>query len=103
MKPKQLLILVAVLAVLGLVAFIAGRTGGSDKPDTAKLRGQDVLEGWDINAVAGIEVKSASGTVSLSKPDNIWLVEERNSFPADRAKVENTLRRIWKTPVMQAF
>ena len=103
MKPKQLLILVAVLAVLGLVAFIAGRTGGSDKPDTAKLRGQDVLEGWDINAVAGIEVKSASGTVSLSKPDNIWLVEERNGFPADRAKVENTLRRIWKTPVMQAF
>ena len=103
MKPKQLLILVAVLAVLGLVAFIAGRTGGSEKPDTAKLRGQDVLEGWDINAVTGIEITSADGTVSLSKPDNIWLVGERSGFPADRAKVENTLRRIWKTPVMQAF
>ena len=74
MKPKQLLILVAVLAVLGVVAFIASLTGGSEKPDTAKLRGQDVLEGWDINAVNGIEVASADGVVNLSEPDNLWLV-----------------------------
>ena len=72
MKPKQLLILVAVLAALGLIAFLASRSGGSGSaPDTAELRGQKVLQDWPINDIESIQVKSPDSEVNLTKTNNL--------------------------------
>ncbi len=103
MKPKQLLILVAVLAVLGLIAFIAGRSGGGPKTDTAERRGTKALEGWPINDVKAIEVRSADAVVNLAKPDNLWVVTDRKDFPADPSRVQGLLVKLWETPVVTAF
>ena len=104
MKPKQLLILVVVLAVLGLVAFFASRSGGSGSgPDTAELRGQKVLQDWPINDIESIQVKSAESEVNLAKNNNIWVVGDRNDYPADPSKVATLLVKLWATPVVQAF
>ncbi len=104
MKPKQLLILVAVLAALGLVAFLASRPGGSGSaPDTAELRGQKVLQDWPINDIESIQVKSPDSEVNLTKTNNLWVVGDRKDYPADPSKVSTLLVKLWATPVVQAF
>ena len=90
MKPKQLLILVAVLAVLGLVAFIAGRTGGSDKPDTAKLRGQDVLEGWGCLDRSRVNTCKILGSI----PNWIDPVLDRSSFLSCKRGLNRELEKL---------
>ena len=104
MKPKLLLILVAVLAVLGALAIIASRSGGSKSaPDTAALRGQNILKDWPLNDVVSIQVKSPDSEVNLTKTNNIWVVGDRKDYPADPSKVSTLLVKLWATPVVQAF
>lgn len=103
MKPKHLLILVVVLAVLGLVAFIANRSGGGDQTEASEMRGTQLLEGWPINDVKAIQVKSAEHEANLVKPENRWLVADRDNFPADPTRVQSLLVKLWRTPIIQAF
>ncbi len=104
MKPKLLVILTAVMAVLGAIAFIASRsTGGGDQTDATELRGKELLEGWAINDVKEIHIQSTDGEVTLKKPDNQWLVADRKDYPADSSKVNTMLVKLWDTPIVQAF
>ena len=102
MKQKQLLISVAVLVILGIVAFLASRSGGK-KSDAAILRGQKILEDWPVNDIKHIQIKNHEYEVNLAKPNNRWVVSDRKNFPADPSKVGSMLIKLWETQVTQAF
>ncbi len=103
MKPKQLLILVAVLLVLGLIAFIASRSGDDTAPETADFRGTKLLEGWDINDVHGVQIKTHENEVNITKTDRGWVVKDRDDFPANKDNLITMLRKVWETPIIQAM
>ena len=103
MKPNQLIISVATLAVLGGVAFLAKRSGNKADTPAAELRGSMVVDPNSLNDIKGIQLKDAEAEVNLTRKNNQWVVADRDDLPADAGRVRSLLVKLSETPVIQAM
>lgn len=79
-------------AILGAIWVLFGEDptrdqGGRGEPTFARIKDS-------INDVAGLSLTSGASNVTLEKKDDVWTVAERNSYPADLAKVRDFLRGV---------
>lgn len=92
------LLVVAVLAVVAVALMRRGapeREPGLDRP---------LLPGLDtrINALERVRIRSGEGTVTLSRTDARWQVEERAGWPVDTGKLRDFLLRLAAAKRMEA-
>lgn len=91
MEPKHFNLLAAA-AVISLVA--AGVVHGAyNGLSVEKVRGQKLFEGLDKSGdrIARITLQKGKGKLTFKKGDKGWVIMERSSYPADRAKIRKLL------------
>jgi len=101
MNKKQMLWLVLVLAVVGLASLLLLHRDKSSWQAPARDAGGKVLGNFDLNSVSAIQIKDASGTVKLAKKDGVWVVEQRDGYPADFGRVGDLIRKLWELSALQ--
>jgi len=97
MKPKSLLILAAVAAVLIVVAIRSGR----DTAQAPSAIGQPVLAGLELNDVARLVVVSPQGTATLARAGDKWVSESAYHYPVDFQQLKSTLIKLAELKIGQ--
>jgi hypothetical protein len=101
MKKNQVLLCIAVAAVLG-IAGIYFQISQSATWNDVKTD-QRLLQGLPINDIAKIQIRSSAATVTLEKKQNKWAVAERNDYPADFDKIRDLARTLWQLKAVQSM
>ncbi len=101
MKPKTLVILLVILAVLagaGALLIHSGDTGTSSEE-----MGMYLIEKLPANDIGSVVIETPSSVVSLKKGDNIWVVQERFGYPADFARLSEVVRTLKEAKIGRKF
>lgn len=86
MKLRTLLIVVAALAVLSAIAFVAQRPSAPPSADTRLA--QPLVDRTLLEQAAKLRLSDQGKTVELTRqPDGTWHVASYHDFPADFAKL----------------
>ena len=95
MNNKNLIILGVAAVVLGGAAFFLSRGTATRAP---ALNGQKLVQPFDVEKVAKIEIGSA---LALVAGDEGWIVPAATNAPADRAKITENLLKLLDLKVGQ--
>ncbi len=94
MSRRALFLLLAALAVLGVLAVLSG----GPEPDRDAARGAPLLEGLAaaLNDIHEVRLTSAGNTVvaTLRREDGRWQVVERDHYPADVGRLRSLLLQL---------
>ena len=100
MQARQLLI----LAVLAVAAIAAALFLNADRSPSESNGGRLLPElEKQLNSISELRVIGADGNaaVTLNRTENNWVVVEKDGYPADRAKLRNTLLELAKATVIE--
>lgn len=101
MNRKQLIIFVALVAVLGATSLVlVNRNKDSWSSADSKL-GRKVLEKLPINDVAAIHL-IGDGELNLVKKNDRWCVQERGNYPANFTAISGFLLKLADLKVAQS-
>ena len=95
MKAKGIIALAGVAAALGIAAHFAGGSAARRAPETV---GERIVGDFDIAKVAKIDI---GGKVVLAAGDEGWTIETMQGYPADRAKIAESLLKLQELKVGQ--
>ena len=87
MSARIAAILVVLLAVLGGAALLTQREDSTRRPQNTPSLGQLLLKDLKAADVAAIRIVEPKATLTLSRKEDGWVIDEREGFPADFAKV----------------
>ena len=93
MNRKQLTLLIVVGAVLGGLGWVAYQKQNKPYADSIQKMGAKVLPNFPLNDVEQIVIKQSGGTLLLAKKDNIWVVKDREDYPANFSNINNLVRK----------
>jgi hypothetical protein len=100
MKPKTLLILMALAAAVCSASVMLYRRQSADWQQEAAFNGGKVLD-FPINDVAALTIKGPAGEVNLHRrQDGAWIIKERD-YPADAEHVNRLIRTLWDLKAVQ--
>lgn len=100
MRTKQLVILIATAALLGVAALVFNRTGASPGKPPAGV-GERLLRDFPLNDVARIRVASAEGEAIVRRGETGWEVPARENYRANFDQISRLLRKVWETKIVQ--
>jgi hypothetical protein len=93
MRFKTTLTLVALLIILGLIAYLFEWREVKEKKEAVERR--EIFPQFKEDEAATIEIKSKDRKVSLSKKEGKWLVSLNGSnYPAEKEEVENVFQTV---------
>lgn len=100
MNSKQLLLLIAIGAVLGGAGLYVRKSQDSDyKASTARM-GDRVLGEFDPSSIAGLRITAPSNApVEVLRKDNEWVVPARGGYPANFQSVGEFVKKLWELKV----
>jgi len=94
MKPKTMLFLVIILAILIGISTII-KTMQTPSVSKKSRLGGELLENLPVNDIASVTIQSEEGTVQLGKVDDKWVVKSRYNYPVDFKKLIDFVKK-WK-------
>lgn len=101
MKPKQLLILLALVVVFGALGlYVRNQQKSVFQKSTLKM-GEKLLGEFDPNNVAEVRITSGSNVVAIAKKNDAWVVRQRNDYPANAGTVSELLQKFWKMKITE--
>ena len=93
MRPRNLLILVVIAAVLAGAAVIKNKRQRS--ADESSAMGTKLLVDVDLNKVAALSIRSADGSVELAaQEDGAWVASGRFGYPARFSKIRDFVLKL---------
>ncbi len=101
MKSKTILILLAVCAVLGAIAYFTLNPAGEDR--SASRMGTDLFDALPVNDVAAIDLAGPVDAVSLKRGETVWEVADRYGYPADFGKITEMVKKLRDAAVGRSF
>jgi hypothetical protein len=87
MSARIAAILVVLLVVLGGAALLMQREDSARRPQNASALGQPLLKDLKAADIARIRIVEPKSTLTLSRKEDGWVIDERGGFPAEFAKV----------------
>ncbi|MBU1903136.1 MAG: DUF4340 domain-containing protein [Proteobacteria bacterium] len=101
MKTKTLIILLIILGVFaGAGALVIHLR---DIPSPSGEMGAYLLEQLPANEVVSIVIERPTESVSLTRKENSWVVEERFGYPADFSKISDFVKTLKQVKVGRKF
>jgi hypothetical protein len=101
MKPKTLVILLVILAILaGGGAFLIHSRAMRSSPGEI---GAYLIEELPANEIASIVIETPTDAVSLKKTADFWIVEERFGYPADFGRISDLVKTLKEVKVGRKF
>ena len=102
MNRKQFLLLVIALAILGGVGMALFWQDVEDYRASGSKIGAKLLPGLKVADVALIELRDAKSGVTLLRKENHWVVQERESYPADFKAISDLIIKLSDLKITQA-
>ena len=102
MNRKQFLLLVIALVVLGGAGIAMYLQNISAYRDSGSKIGAKILPGLKIAEVAQIELTDAKTKTTLVRKENHWVVQERESYPADFKAISDFTIKLADLKVVQS-
>ena len=94
MKGSKLLYLVVAAALIGgLALFMKAREEAAWQEETVTA-GTKLLGDLAVNDIASVRLLGPDGRVTAKRGAEGWVIEERQSYPADFARVSSLVRKI---------
>jgi hypothetical protein len=101
MKPKTLVILLVILAVLAGAGTLLIHSRDMRSPSGEM--GAYLLEQLPVNNIASIVIETPTSAVSLKRAADSWIVKERFGYPADFSKLSDFVRTLKEAKVGRKF
>ncbi len=101
MNQKQfikLLLAVLIIGGIGLVAYKKSSSSWKSETTTDKK----LLANFEVNDVTHIGLKKDSAEVNLVKKNDIWVVKERNDYPANFETIRDFVQKVHDAKVVQS-
>jgi hypothetical protein len=95
MNSRQLsliLVIAIVLGAIGWVLFYRGARSWESQPTT----GNEKVIDFPLNDVAQITIKDGTSELNLIRKEDVWVVRERENYPANFEQVSRFLQKIWR-------
>ncbi len=102
MNRKQFLFLLIALAVLGAVGAAIFWQNVTDYRSSGSKIGAKLLPGLKVADVSRIELRDAKRVVTLQRKENYWVVEQRESYPADFKAISDLIIKLSDLKITQA-
>src|SRR5688572_28698641 len=102
MNRKQFLLLVLALLVLGGAGGVMYWQNVAEYRDSGSKIGAKVLPGLKIADVAQVELTDAKTKATLVRKENHWVVQERESYPADFKAISDFTIKLADLKVVQS-
>ncbi len=100
MKPKQFIILLVVVAVLGLAAYMVNHSEDDSWEGGENSVNQTLLsEDFDSGKVAAVTIREGERSVTLEKTADGWKVRERYNYPANLPEMKDFIITLMQTKV----
>ena len=87
MSARIAAILVVLLVVLGGAALLMQREDSDRRPQNSSALGQPLFKDLKAADIAQIRIVEPKSTLTLSRKEDGWVIDERGGFPAEFAKV----------------
>ncbi|MEM0896812.1 MAG: DUF4340 domain-containing protein [Verrucomicrobiota bacterium] len=103
MKPKHLVVLVAVFGVALAALYLFNQ---DPAPTVGDKKYDDLLfdPAPDLRAVTGVRIKRADSELNLEKKGNFWVVADRDDYPANfDGKLRNFVTEVAELKVVRPF
>ena len=101
MKPKQLLLLLALCVALGAVGlYVRHQQQTVFRTSTVKM-GEKLLGNFDPNTVAELRITSGSNVLSVAKKNDNWVVRQCNDYPANFSTVSELVQKLWQLKITE--
>src|SRR5262245_43393689 len=100
MNQKQfikLLLLVLVVGGIGVYAYKRGNSAWKSETTSDKK----LLPSLEVNDVSNIAFKKDAEIVTLVKKNDIWVVKERNDYPANFETIRDFVQKVRDAKVVQ--
>ena len=92
MNRKQAIILILAVAVIGGAGLLVyNKRNQSWEASGAQLGGK-VVKNFPVNNIEQIRIKQHTGEVNLARKNDVWVVQERNGYPANFDNISDFLR-----------
>src|SRR6267143_446155 len=100
MNRKQLTTLIIACAILGVIGWVVYKKRNSDEGSESAGR-QKLIKNFPLNDVERVAIRQGNGQVNLVKQNDLWVVQERNNYPANFTTISEFLRKVWELKVAQ--
>lgn len=94
MNSKQLTFLLVIGIALGGLGWLAYQKQRSPYAESSARLGAKVLPDFPLNDVTQITIRQAKGTLTLARPDDIWVVKDRGNHPANFSNIKDLLVKL---------
>ena len=101
MKPKNLIILVIILAVLAGLSFLVKNK--QPTKSSKKEIGGEFITNLPVNDIASITIHSEEEKLTLGKKDDKWVVKTRYDYPADFKKIKEFVLKLKESKIGRSF
>lgn len=101
MNRKQLLTLLALVAVIGGAGLLVNKQRQGDWQKSSTGGGQKLAGALDVNAVATVSIKSSAGELNLTKQGEAWVVKERGDYAANFGTIADLIRKFADVKAVQ--
>ena len=100
MNQKQFIkLLLLVLVVGGIGFFVYHKSQSGWKSETTSDK--KLLANFEINDVSQISLKKDSSEVTLAKKNDVWVVKDRNDYPANFENIRDFVQKVKDAKVVQ--
>jgi hypothetical protein len=101
MNRKQAISLIIAVVVIGGAGLLVYKNKNKSWEASGAQLGAKVVKNFPMNDVEQIKIKQHAGEVNLAKKNDIWVVQERDGYPANFGNISDFLKKVWELKVAQ--
>jgi hypothetical protein len=102
MNRKQLTILLVLVVVLGIAGLLTYTKQNEARKVGDPSAGKKLLGDLPINDVLHLVIKQGSQELNLEKKNDLWVVRERNNYPANYSEISDFLIKAKDLKIVQS-
>jgi len=104
MKFSSILLLWTIAIALGLTVFsVQSSKNKTSTSFTSLASGDKILPDVDLSKLTNLKIEDTTHTTTLLKKNNLWLISEKENFPADTRQLSEILDALLGSKVAQSL
>jgi len=101
MNRKQLVTIIVAVVIIGGAGLLMYKNQNKSWEASGSQLGGKVLKNFPVNDVEQIGIRQPGSEVNLAKKNDIWVVQERNGYPANFGNISDFLRKVYDLKLAQ--